>query len=188
VRVFVALEIPDGARAAIGEFVARVRPACPGARWVRVAGVHVTLKFVGEVSSEKVAPIRSALSAVTAPESIELNFHNVGFFPNERRPKVFWAGVEAGTALGELARTVDAALAPLGFQEEQRAFTPHLTLARFDDSRGIEKLRTAVVGAGSLEFGRAEAKEFHLYQSILKPGGAEYNRLATFPFSRSTKQ
>jgi RNA 2',3'-cyclic 3'-phosphodiesterase len=187
VRVFVALDIPDAVREAIAAFVARVRPACLGARWVRVAGAHVTLKFIGEVAPEKIASIRSALSAVAAPASIEMNFHSVGFFPSEHRPRVFWAGIEADDAPSNLARAVDEALAPLGFPREQRAFAPHLTLARFDDARGLEKLHAAIAAAGSLEFGRAVAAEFHLYQSVLKPGGAEYTRLATFPFSWSAK-
>ncbi len=187
-RVFVALDIPDAVRTAIGVFVARLRPACPGARWVHITGAHVTLRFIGEVASERIALIQRALSAVAAPASIEMNFHGVGFFPHERRPRVFWAGVEAVSALGDLARAVDEALAPPGFPREQHAFRPHLTLARFADSRGLEKLRTAIAAAGSLEFGRAVATEFHLYQSVLKPGGAEYTRLATFQFSGSAKQ
>jgi RNA 2',3'-cyclic 3'-phosphodiesterase len=188
VRVFVALDIPDAVRAAIAAFVVQVRPACPGARWVRVAGAHVTLKFVGEVVPEKISSIRSALSAVAAPPSIAMSFHSVGFFPNDRRPRVFWAGVESDAALSDLARGVDDSLAPLGFPKEGRAFTPHLTLARLDDSRGLEKLRAAIVAAGPHEFGHAVATEFHLYQSMLKSGGAEYTRLATFLFSGSTKQ
>ena len=74
-------------------------------------------------------------------------------------------------------------MAPLGIPREERAFSPHLTLARFDTPRGLDALHAAIEKAGPLEFGATTAKEFHLYQSVLKPGGAEYTRLATFSFA-----
>ena len=74
-------------------------------------------------------------------------------------------------------------LLPLGIAREERAFSPHLTLARFDTPRGLDALHAAIEKAGRLEFGATTAKEFHLYQSVLKPGGAEYTRLATFSFA-----
>jgi 2'-5' RNA ligase len=185
VRIFVAVDIPESVRAAIGGLVERLRPACPEARWVRLAGVHVTLKFLGEVVLEKMASIQAALLAVNTPSPIEINFRNVGFFPNEHRPRVLWVGIEAAPALVKLAADIDAAMLPLGFPREERAFTPHLTLARFNHQRGVTKLQRALAAAGSLEFGHALATEFHLFESILKRGGAEYTRLATFPFTGS---
>jgi 2'-5' RNA ligase len=187
VRVFVALDIPEDVRAAISALIARLRPVCRAARWVRIEGAHVTLKFVGEVKSDEIEPIRSSLSRIRIPGTIELKFRNVGFFPNERRPRVFWAGIEAGAELGALAAAIETSLEPLGIAKEERAFSPHLTLARLDSLHGpgsaLDRLREAISTAGPLEFGSAIASEFHLYQSILKPGGAEYTRLATFRFA-----
>jgi RNA 2',3'-cyclic 3'-phosphodiesterase len=182
VRLFVALDIPVPVRAAIEALVAKLRPACPGARWVRLEGSHITLKFIGEVSAEKVEPIRSALAPIRSAAPIEMVFHGLGFFPHQGRPRVFWAGIEAGDVLGDLASAVEAALEPLGIPPERRAFSPHLTLARFESPRGLDGLREAIAAAGGLEFGRATATEFHLYQSVLKRGGAEYTRLATCRF------
>jgi 2'-5' RNA ligase len=186
VRVFVALDIPEHVRAAIAALIARLRPTCHAARWARIEGVHVTLKFIGEVQPDKIEPIKASLSRIHLPDSIELKFRNVRFFPNERRPRVFWAGIEAGTELGALAATVEVSLEPLGIAKEQRAFSPHLTLARLRSLSGpssaLDRLREAISEAGPLEFGTCMAKEFHLYQSILKRGGAEYTRLATFRF------
>jgi 2'-5' RNA ligase len=183
VRVFVAIDIPVPVRAKIDAFIARVRPACPRARWVRIEGVHVTLKFIGEIALDHIDLIKSALSTLAAPAAIKMNFRNVGFFPNERRPRVFWAGIEAGAGLSGLTAGIEAAFEPLGIAREQRAFMPHLTLARFDDPLGVDKLRAAIANVASLEFGGAFADEFHLYQSVLKRGGAEYTRLASFPLS-----
>jgi 2'-5' RNA ligase len=202
VRIFVALDIPEEVRAALGALVARLRPASRAVRWTRIEGVHLTLKFIGEVQPEKVEAIKASLakirfpaptsagSAWSPPKCIQMKFRGVGFFPNERRPSVFWAGVEVGAELGALASAVETSLLPLGIAKEQRAFSPHLTLARFKstDSSALNRLHQAISAAGPLEFGTGIAKDFHLYQSILKPGGAEYTRLATFRFAGGESQ
>jgi 2'-5' RNA ligase len=183
VRVFVALNVPETVRSSISAFIAKLRPACAEARWARLEGLHVTLKFIGEVPEEQIAAIEGSLAQVPFHNPIEINFRNVGFFPNQKRPLVFWAGIEAGPELPALAEAVNASLEPLGIAREQKTFSPHLTLARFKPARGTPKLDTlhiAIAAAAPLEFGSAIAKEFHLYQSILKPGGAEYTRLASF--------
>jgi 2'-5' RNA ligase len=183
VRVFVALDVPESVRSSIAAFIAKLRPACNFARWVRVEGLHVTLKFIGEVPPEKIAAITASLARIPFHNPIAINFRNVGFFPNQKRPLVFWAGIEAGPELPALAEAVNASLEPLGIAREQKTFSPHLTLARFKPARGtpdLESLHKAIAAAAPLEFGSAVAKEFHLYQSVLKPGGAEYTRLATF--------
>lgn len=184
-RLFVATDIPEDVRAAVAALVARLRPVSRDARWARVEGLHVTLKFIGEAPEEKVGAIISALKDVAPAKPIALNFHGLGFFPNERRPRVLWAGIDAGPELAALAAAVETALTPPGIPREDRAFSPHLTLARFDSSRGLDRLHAAIHAAGPLEFGGTLAKEFHLYQSILKRGGAEYTRVATFACARS---
>ena len=182
-RLFAALDIPEEVRAALVALVTNLRPVCRTARWVCVENAHVTLKFIGEASLEKFEEIKTALSQIRLAAPVDIIFRGVGFFPNERRPRVFWAGIEAGVELGALAEEVQAALEPLGIAREQRAFSPHLTLARFESTGGLRKLRAAIGAAGPLEFGHTIAAEFYLYQSVLKRGGAEYTRLATFRFT-----
>jgi 2'-5' RNA ligase len=114
---------------------------------------------------------------------VELDFRGIGFFPNEFHPRVIWCGVEASPNLTMLAASVDRALQPLGFPPETRAFTPHLTLARFDSHKGLDTLVRAANNLKSYDFGSARQSEFYLYQSVLKRGGAEYTRLATFLFA-----
>jgi len=179
-RLFVALDIPDDVRAAIAAAVKKLQRTCEAARWVRLEGAHVTLKFIGEVPAERAEPIKAALATVLFPGAIKIFFRGIGFFPNERRPRVLWAGVEVDPELRTLAAAVKNSLEPLGFACEQREFSPHVTLARFKSPEKLESLRTAIAAAGPLEFGSVVAHEFHLYQSILKPGGAEYTRLASF--------
>jgi 2'-5' RNA ligase len=182
-RLFVAFDIPEEARASLAALTAKLRPICQNARWVRIEGLHVTLKFIGETPSEKVAEIKTALASIPARAPIPMNFRGLGFFPNERRPRVLWAGVVAGPDLASLAAAVETALAALGIPREERTFSPHLTLARFDTPRGLDPLHAAVENARLLEFGATTAQEFHLYQSVLKSGGAEYTRQATFSFA-----
>jgi RNA 2',3'-cyclic 3'-phosphodiesterase len=180
VRLFVALDVPEDVRAAIGALVVNLRGAYRSARWMRIEGAHITLKFIGEVPVEKIEGIKIALASVSFPITITMSFGSLGFFPNERRPRVLWAGVEASVELGSLAAAVETALEPLGIAREQRAFSPHLTLARFDSHNGLGRLYAAITEAGPLEFGGTLAREFHLYQSVLKRGGAEYTRLASY--------
>jgi 2'-5' RNA ligase len=192
VRVFVALDIPQAVRDSLGQLRQRFEKLTPGARWVRLEGAHVTLKFIGEVSAAQVAQIRAELEKIPTRAPFELIFRGLGFFPNERHPRVFWAGIEGGADLAALAAAIETRLAPLGIPPESREFRPHLTLARFEPSAELGALRAAAnefaagtdaTGASAGEFGRVIAGEFHLYQSVLKPSGAEYTRLATYKFS-----
>jgi 2'-5' RNA ligase len=187
-RLFVAIEIPEDVRSALGDLMKSLRGTCRNARWVRIAGLHVTLKFIGETPPQRVAELKVALGRIPSSPPIVLNFRGLDFFPNARRPRVLWAGVEAGPDLGALASAVEKALSPAGIPQEERKFSPHLTLARFKESAGVDALQVAIEKAGPQKFGGTTAKEFHLYQSVLKPGGAEYTRLATFSLSGSTSE
>ncbi len=182
-RVFLALDIPEDVRGRIARLVAEVQPAVRGARWARVESMHVTLKFIGEAAPEKLARIQETLEEVSSPAAVEMQFRNAGFFPDGRRPRVFWAGIEATANLAGIAAEIERRLEPLGIPRETRPFRPHLTLARFDSQAGVPELRRALQRLGPFEFGSARAGEFHLYRSHLKPGGAEYERLRTFAFA-----
>lgn len=187
-RLFVALDIPDDVRASLGSLLGKLRAVCPDARWVRAEGVHVTLKFIGETPDDRLDAIQTALAHLPPRTPILLTFRGTGYFPDRRRPRVLWAGIEAGADLAALAADVENSLAALGTPRETRAFSPHLTLARLDRPRKLDALHSALDAAVPLEFGATIAKEFHLYRSVLKPAGAEYTRLATFTFAGSTAQ
>lgn len=183
-RVFVALDVPERVRAALTEMTTRLKEVCPSARWVRLEGVHITLKFIGEVSPEKLEQIRQGLGKLPDFAPIQVHFAGLGFFPSARRARVFWAGVQAGPELAALAAAIEMKLEPVGVPPEKRAFQPHLTLARFESPERTQALGTAVEALGTPEFGSEVFKDFHLYQSVLKRSGAEYSRLVTYPFSR----
>lgn len=183
-RLFVAIDIPQAVRDALGELMARLRTESREAKWVRPEGMHVTLKFIGEVKPEKVDAIRAALRDVHSGEAVDLSFRALGFFPHERRPRVLWCGIAASPNLAKLAADVDAALKPLDIPAESREFVPHLTLARFSVDRGgpgdTDKLVRAADEMKSYEFGSTRETEFHLIHSQLHPSGAQYARLESF--------
>ncbi len=185
VRLFVALDVPEQVREKLAELSARLKKTCLSARWVRLESVHITLKFIGEVSLETVEKIRVALGSLPPFPPIALGFAGLGFFPSARRPRVFWAGVEADPQLAVLAGAVEAKLEPLGVPAEKRDFHPHLTLARFDSPQGTQALAAEVEALGAPEFGSETFREFHLYRSVLKRSGAEYTRLVTYPLQRA---
>lgn len=185
-RTFVAIDIAEEIRARLGDLIESLRPTARGLRWVNPAGMHFTLKFIGEISEEKTKSVERALQAIRVREVIPIAFRHLGFFPNERHPRVFWVGVEAPPILGELARQIESALEPLGIAPEQRAFSPHLTLGRFRSEDGLERFREAIVPLKAAEFGRMEAREFYLFQSILGPHGARYVKLRQIDFVAPT--
>jgi RNA 2',3'-cyclic 3'-phosphodiesterase len=182
VRLFVALDLPEPVRHAITELIAKLQPKSRTARWIRPENLHITLKFIGHVGNEKLSPIQTALSSIRAAQPIELHFRGMGFFPNERRPRAFWCGIAASPILAELAANIDRALVPLGVEAETRPFAPHLTVARFKSDEGIREVVHAANDMKSTDFGAAFETNFHLYESLLKSTGAQYNRLASFPF------
>jgi 2'-5' RNA ligase len=181
VRLFVALEIPSAVRENLASFVEQLRPLAPQSRWVRTENLHVTLKFIGETPSEKLDAIRAALATARSPQAVPIKFHGLGFFPNAKRPRVFWAGMEATPNLKTLVSDIERAMEKLGIPPEQRPFSPHLTLARFEPPRLPENLRSRIQENAAREFGSLATKEFHLIESKLKPSGAEYTTLESFP-------
>jgi RNA 2',3'-cyclic 3'-phosphodiesterase len=182
VRLFVALEIPEETRHALADLIDRLKDITRSARWVRPEGIHVTLKFIGEAPPEKLPAIKEALAQVRNSAPVEARFRGCGFFPNERRPRVLWIGVEASPNLAGLAATVEAGLEPLGIAAEAREFKPHLTLARFEGAEGNPRLLEKLQTFEPFDFGGVRTGEFHLFQSQLQRGGARYTRLASFPF------
>jgi RNA 2',3'-cyclic 3'-phosphodiesterase len=179
-RVFVAMDIPEAVRASMRDFVARL-PNTPGAKWVRPESMHVTLKFIGEVRPDAIELIEAALRTVPFTPPVAIRFRGTGYFPRESRPAVLWAGVEASENLPELAASVDRSCAAAGIAGETRPYSPHLTLARFKNPEGLDRLRKEITRSGPIDFGSAQIDQFHLFHSVLKTTGAEYTRLATFP-------
>jgi len=187
-RLFVALDIDESIREKIVGFIESVREFAADVRWVKTESLHVTLKFIGETS--KPDEIEHALSQIQATP-IEMRFRGYGFFPTPKSARVFWVGIESGTALPGLAKTIDETLIPLGIAKETHAFSPHLTLARSGSgkpchgkedrtNRNFGRLQEKLTTLPHPEFGTMTAHEFFLYQSQLSPKGSRYTKIAGF--------
>lgn len=182
-RLFVALEVPAALKENLAALLKALRAVSPETRWVHTANIHVTLKFIGEVPETKLADIRGALAGVRSEQPVRLDSRGLGFFPNEKHPRVFWAGIVASPNLKTLAADIDAATEKLGIPREQRPFSPHLTLARFESRRLPEKLRATIQEFSERDFGSLCTGQFHLIESKLKPSGAEYTTVESFSFA-----
>src|SRR5438445_2504735 len=134
-RLFVALAIPVDVRENLSSMIDELRRADVRPRWVNPGNLHITLKFIGEVSSDGMTEIAAALGTVHAAQHVKLGFRGTGFFPDARRPNVAWVGIESSPNLALLASDVNLVLSPLSIAREEKPFVPHLTIARLAETR-----------------------------------------------------
>jgi 2'-5' RNA ligase len=180
VRLFVALNFPGELRDALWRAAAPLRDLDLPVKWVGPDGIHLTLKFLGEVPDEREGEIRAALARAAgdvagAPRPLTIDVRGFGAFPSPARPRVFWAGIEPTPALELLQHRVERELGPLGFPTEARAFRPHVTLGRAArDARPAAFARAGAALAALSHEGSAVVDTVDLMQSTLRPGGAAY--------------
>jgi 2'-5' RNA ligase len=182
VRLFIAIEMSDEIRRKLESFLDELRGIAPQVKWVRAANLHVTLKFLGHTDAARISQMVNALQSIRSSRPVSLEFRGLGFFPNEKRPRVFWAGMTSSTNLSGLATDIDHAMHQCGFPLEARPFTPHLTLARFDPPGLPSNLGGILKQHASDNFGSLSTPEFHLIESTLKSTGAEYTTIQSFRF------
>jgi len=191
VRAFIAIELPRVTLDALADVQARLSHQVPhdSVRWVKPDNVHLTLKFLGQVPTAQIDAITSALKhAVAGLRAFPFEVMQAGCFPNSRRPRVIWIGVDEPTgALVALQRAIESAIAPLGYPSEPHAFQAHLTLgrtARDVKPADLHKLGDAIAAAKVGLLGHVHADEVVLFQSDLAPGGSIYTALAGVPLAR----
>jgi 2'-5' RNA ligase len=186
VRLFVACEVPDEVKEAIGETIEGLRKKSgPAVRWIKPEGLHVTLKFLGEVPAKKLPAVKLAIQeAVVGHSPFELEFSNIGTFGGREGLRIMWVGIAGDVLrLEALVRAVNAALAVVGFEPERRPFRPHLTLGRVRDEIGTRHRAEIEVAVGKTDVPGVNwrTSQVSLMRSKLGPGGASYEVLATFP-------
>jgi len=177
-RLFIAVDIPTELRKELGNVQKALKPLTDSARWVSPESIHITLKFLGEVPEKSVDDIHDALAGLSW-KPFTVTVRGVGFFPGNRSPRVFWAGMEAPT-MQELAEELDSRMERLGFDKEKRAFRPHLTLARARDTRIDSSLVTASAKYEEHDFGSFTADRVFLIKSTLNPSGPVYEKLKEY--------
>lgn len=186
IRAFLAADPPREVLDEIDRIQDRLRKAIQGdIRWVRPEGIHLTLKFFGAISESDVANISQAVKNTTSDvKPFTLGIRRVGAFPDVKRPRVLWLGMDGDVEiLIRLQKKVDAELQTYGFEKEERSFKPHLTLARIREPRGVIGLAKIMEKSEGYAAGSFSVAGLNLFKSDLTPKGAVYTKLAYFPFT-----
>ncbi len=185
IRAFIAIELPEEVKCYLRELVEDWKRLDRGVKWTRSEGIHLTLKFLGNVDRSGLEAIKEFAGPVFAGRApFSLSVAGTGAFPNPKRPRVIWAGVDDYDRILEpMVKDLETALEPLGFEPEKRRFNPHLTIGRVKAARISSELIEAMT-----QMRQASGPAFHVdrgifYQSVLKPSGAEYVPLAEFPLA-----
>ncbi|MBN1548828.1 MAG: RNA 2',3'-cyclic phosphodiesterase [Syntrophaceae bacterium] len=185
-RAFLAVDPPREIRDAIAMIQNRLKKAIQGdIRWVKPEGIHLTLKFFRALPESDVATIsRAVRDAVSKVVPFVLDIKSVGAFPDVKRPRVLWLGMEGDVnALIQLQKKVDTELQHCGFAKEDRPFRPHLTLARIKEPGGLTGLASIMGKGEDFVAGSFSANGLNLFKSDLTPKGAIYTKLVHFPFA-----
>jgi 2'-5' RNA ligase len=186
-RLFVACELPGEAKEALASIQHLLQEqGADGLRWVRPEGIHLTLKFLGEVPTRRLEAVERALAhAVQEPFRSSVQLGRLGSFGGSTGLRVVWVGLEGEVeTLAHLAARIDRSLEPLGFRREQRPFAAHLTLARVKEGvspQGRQRLFELVRSLEPPPLPGMTLEAVSLMQSSLEPGGARYRCLARYP-------
>ena len=184
-RAFIAIHLSQEARLQLSDTISSLGSEIPnGVRWVDPEGIHLTLKFLGDIDPGLVEDVLRAMEqAASGSLPFQLYLNELGVFPNHRRPRVLWAGLGGDLdALGALQEKLEAAMSRLNFPRERRTFNPHLTLGRVRDgvSDVVRQRVGAVVSRVSLDgAGPWPVNGVHLMRSNLTPDGAVYSSLGS---------
>jgi len=180
IRTFIAAEIPNEIREQLWKLRAEFSNTAPEVRWVRKEGIHLTLKFLGDVEETKIKDIQNELSeAVKNSGKIYAEIKSLGAFPKAATARVIWVGVSGELEkIKELWTKVETVMDKFGFEREKRDFVPHITLGRIKNPRLNRKLAEKISEMTEREFGRFEIKDIVIFKSQLLPQGAVYSELA----------
>jgi len=183
IRAFIATEIPRFDE--LESLVDRLRKSGTKISVPRSEGMHVTLKFLGDVEEDSVIEIIGHLEeSVSGFAPFDVKVAGTGAFPNPRNPRVFWVGLEDGGFLGRIAGSIDESLSTMGFAKESRPFTPHITIARVKAPSGVDRATGILKEFEGTQFGTYLVKDIRLKKSTLTPTGSIYEDLGVINLAK----
>jgi 2'-5' RNA ligase len=178
-RLFTAIDLPQEIVYRLERLLMLLRPEAL-IKWSPLDNLHITTKFIGEWPESRLNQLHDVLLALAPRAPFEVTIRDLGWFPNERSPRVLWAGVHAGDGLRELAHETQEALAELGIQRELRDYSPHLTLARIKSPVPLQSLRQRVAELQPAGFGSFWASHFALFRSDPGSNASIYRKLREY--------
>ena len=172
-RVFLALDLDQPIKSQLLRLQNRLDKIGADVRWVNSEHLHLTMKFLGEITDQMAADVCRLCQNVSAEfEPFEFDVRAAGCFANHGRPRVIWVGVEDPSgSVRRLHERIEKTLGPLGLRRERRAFKPHITLGRVRSAQNAIELRAEVVKNSNFQAGIAQASEITIYSSELTPQG-----------------
>lgn len=178
IRSFICIEIPEEILFRLKNVQDHLKPHSRGVRWVRSEGIHLTLKFLGDVAERRLPDIARAVQlAAQNIKPFDISLNGFGAFPDFRRPRIFWIGIQENAGmLVRLQRRIEEELEKEGFQAEKRPFTPHLTLGRVKSNDNIGAV-SRILSAENIGVAEFRAREIVIKKSELQPSGALYTSL-----------
>lgn len=181
VRTFIAIDLEPGLKVALEGLIRALKTTRADVRWAQTNGLHLTLKFLGEIDEERSAAVKKVLEAVAGRHaSFPLRLEGTGAFPGDHSPRILWAGFAADSGLLAFQDELERELEREGFPREARAFHPHLTLGRV---KGPGRVRDAMLELEKHRndgLGEMTVRRVALFESRLRPEGAEYRVLADY--------
>jgi 2'-5' RNA ligase len=189
-RAFIAIELPKHLQDAVEKQTSRLRQTLGNdiVRWVPTRNMHLTLKFLGDIATSHVDFLKQLLAreADSHPQ-FDMQISGLGSYPTSRRPRVLWAGLHTPADLISLQKSIEAGTTRLGYEQDEHAFSPHLTLGRVRQTTSptdMQKIRTALDTIQLGNIGTARVDSIHLFKSDRLPSGSIYTKLFSAPLSK----
>lgn len=189
IRAFVAVELPAELQKGIAQTSASLQKSLHNAiRWVAPQNIHLTLKFFGDVSPASLAALTDTLTTEASHQpAFEMSISGFGVFPNLKRPRVLWIGVQAPPELAHLLHAIEISSARLGYPtEENKPFSPHLTIGRVREGADLAEIYPSLQNFQIGHIGTIQVNNIHLYRSDLRPQGPIYTQLASIALAQET--
>ncbi len=183
-RTFIAIDLEKELKKNLSLLITRLEKGQKNIKWVEWKGMHLTIKFLGEISEEKVGEVEDILKKISGMyKPFPLKLKGTGTFPPEKKnPRVIWVGVEEEKTLLSLQDQLERELEKIGFPREKRKFHPHLTLGRVKFPSGLQETLQELEKHQDSNFGEMIVRKMTFFESTLKPSGAEYTVISEFGF------
>ena len=193
IRVFIAVDLPPAIQESVEKQTAPLRRTLGDdlIRWVPAKNMHLTLKFIGNIAALHLDFLKQMLTqSVNSQRQFDLQIGGIGSFPNLKRPRVLWVGIHAPADLTSLQKNVEAGAVRLGYEKEERGFSPHLTLGRVRQNVNVadlQRIRSALENTQIGRIGTATIEAVHLYKSDLHTDGSIYTKLLSVPLGNTDR-